>query len=160
MNAQPHSPTRGFSISGGRLAAMAGALLVTMSASTVRADVPDQAAGEFKGMYKVASSNDPIFPMGAQQEWFLDFGKGVTAEKSSGSVAISLRQNPNVKVRILAWQYFPKQGNILIGNPYSEGSRNAVAKGSWQMSGTTSGGVLFKRDNYRVVLHRADPGDY
>lgn len=159
MNAQPHSLVRSFSIFSGKLAALTSLLLVTTFASTSRADLPEQSASEFKGMYKIASSNDPIFPMDASQEWFLDFGKGVSMEKFSGSVAVSLRQNPNVRVRIMAWQYFPKQGNLIIGNPYSEGSSKAVAKGSWQMTGT-SGGVLFSRENYRVVLRRADPNDY
>ncbi len=127
--------------------------------SAAFADIPDRTASEFRGMYKVASSSDPIFPMESGQEWFLDFGTGIQSGKTSGSVAVSLRQNPHVKVRIMAWQYFPKQEQLLIGNPYSEGSRNAVAKGAWKMSGATKG-VLFERGGYKVVLHRADPSDY
>lgn len=138
-------------------AALFGALLIFTPLS--QADVPDGGSTEFRGMYKIASSSDPIFPMASGQEWFLDFGKGIQAGKLSGSVAVSLRQNPNVKVRIMAWQYFPKQSQLLIGNPYSEGSRNAVAKGSWTLSGAPNG-VQFERGNFRVVLHRADPGDY
>lgn len=160
MNAQPHSPIRVFSLFTSKLAVLMSSLLLMMSVSVSRADLPEQSASEFRGMYKIASSNDPIFPMDASQEWFLDFGKGVTLENFSGSVAVSLRQNPNVKVRIMAWQYFPKRGSLVIGNPYSEGSNKAVAKGSWQMTGTSSGGVLFSRENYRVVLRRADPNDY
>ncbi len=159
MTAQSLAPTFGLSSITSKVTAVVGAFLLVLTAASVRADIPDQPSGEFKGMYKVASSNDPIFPMDANQEWFLDFGKGVTMEKLGGSVAISLRQNPNVRVRILSWQYFPKQGNLVMGNPYSEGSRSAVAKGSWQMTGT-SGGVLFSRENYRVVLKRADRNDY
>ncbi|RYD19415.1 MAG: hypothetical protein EOP88_19080 [Verrucomicrobiaceae bacterium] len=122
--------------------------------------IPQGGSGEFRGMYKIASSSDPIFPMGSGEEWFLDFGKGIQpGSSSSGSVAVSLRRNPNVKVRIMAWQYFPKQAQILIGNPYSEGSRNAVAKGAWTMSGAKNG-VLFERGEFRVVLHRAEPADY
>lgn len=124
-----------------------------------RADIPEQASGEFRGMYKVASSTDPIFPIQAGKEWFLDFGTGISSGKFSGNVAVSLRQNPNVKVRIMAWQYFPKQGNIMIGNPYFEGSKNAVAKGNWQIR-PTSGGILFERGSYQVVLRPADPRDY
>ncbi|RYD62326.1 MAG: hypothetical protein EOP83_14900 [Verrucomicrobiaceae bacterium] len=124
-----------------------------------KADVPDSGNNEFRGMYKIASSSDPIFPMNSGQEWFLDFGQGIQAGKTSGSVAVSLRRNPNVKVRIMAWQYFPKQAQLLIGNTFSEGSRNAVAKGSWTMSGARNG-VLFEREGFRVVLHRADPADY
>ena len=141
-----------------KTAAMIGAFTL-ISTPLSQADVPDGKSGQFRGMYKIASSSDPIFPMNSGQEWFLDFGKGIQAGTTSGSVAVSLRRNPNVKVRIMAWQYFPKQAQILIGNPYSEGSRNAVAKGSWTMSGATNG-VLFEREGFRVVLHRADPSDY
>ncbi len=110
-------------------------------------------------MYKIVSSSDPIFPMQARQEWFLDFGKGISSGSFSGSVAVSLRQNPNVKVKIMAWQYFPKQGSLMIGNPYGNGSRNAVARGNWQLR-PTSAGIHFERDSYQMVLHRADPRDY
>lgn len=123
------------------------------------ADIPDSPSAEFCGMYKISASTDPIFPIQAGKEWFLDFGKGISTGKFSGNVAVSLRQNPNVKVRIMAWQYFPKQGNIMIGNPYSEGSKKAVAKGNWQMS-STSRGILFQRGSYQVVLRPADPRDY
>ena len=133
--------------------------ITLISTSTTRADVPDGGAGEFRGMYKIASSSDPMFPMASGQEWFLDFGNGIQPGKSSGSVAVSLRQNPHVKVRIMAWQYFPKQAQMLIGNTYSEGSRNAVARGVWTMSGARNG-VLFEREGFRLVLHRADPADY
>lgn len=146
-------------VSSFRSTALLGAFSLVISASSAMADVQDGGSGEFRGMYKIASSTDPIFPMDSGQEWFLDFGKGVQAGKTSGSVAVSLRRNPNVKVRIMAWQYFPKQSQILIGNPYSEGSRNAVAKGAWTMSGARNG-VLFEREGFRVVLHRADPADY
>lgn len=143
----------------GKATALVGAALFAISFQSAPADIPDRPSGEFQGMYKVASSNDPIFPMQAQQEWFLDFGKGISSGNFSGNVAVSLRQNPNVRVRILAWQLFPKQGTIVIGNPYSEGSRQAVAKGSWQIQ-AIGDGVIFQRANYQVVLHRAAPGDY
>ena len=143
----------------GNLIAFLSAALFAATLQFSQADIPDRASGEFSGMYKVASSNDPIFPMQAKQEWFLDFGKGITSGQFSGNVAVSLRQNPNVKVRIMAWQYFPKKGNIMIGNPYSEGSRQAVAKGNWQLRPIAEG-VIFQRGNYQVVLHRADPADY
>ncbi|RYD39068.1 MAG: hypothetical protein EOP85_16595 [Verrucomicrobiaceae bacterium] len=139
--------------------ALFGAVAAFAFAPVAHADIPDGSTGTLSGMYKIASSSDPIFPMEAGQEWFLDFGKGISAEKLSGSVAVSLRQNPNVKVRIMAWQYFPQQDKLVIGNTYSEGSRNAVARGIWTMSGAPRG-VLFERDTFRVVLHRADPADY
>lgn len=148
-------PTGRFSKSLGKFAAIA----VMFASAIAGADVIESAAGQFRGIYKVVASNDPIFPATATREYFLDFGKGVEAGKLSGSVAVSMRENPNVKVRILAWQYFPKQGSLVIGNPYSEGSRNAVAKGIWEMRGAENG-VIFKRANYQVVLRRADPNDY
>jgi hypothetical protein len=160
MKTQLHSSTGNlrFTISG-RLTAFTSAALVMLTLQLSPADIPDQASGEFRGMYKVSSSTDPVFPIQADKEWFLDFGKGISAGKFSGSVAVSLRQNPNVNVRIMAWQYFPKHGNIMIGNPYAEGSNKAVAKGNWQMT-PTSGGFLLQRGPYQFVIRRADPGDY
>jgi hypothetical protein len=142
------------------LSSFAAAVVLSMTLGSASADIPQSSSSEFRGMYKVAASNDPIFPMQANQEWFLDFGSGITQGKMSGSVAVSLRQNPHVKVRIMAWQYFPKQGVLVIGNPYSEGSKQAVAKGSWQMTATSSGGVSWDRGTYQVVLHRAERNDY
>jgi hypothetical protein len=123
------------------------------------ADLPQRSGGEFRGMYQILSSNDPVFPMNAKQEWFLDFGKGIQPGRSGGSVAVSLRQNPHVKVRIMAWQYLPENGRILLGNPFAEGARKAVARGAWELL-VRGDGVTFKRGNYQVVLHRADPADY
>jgi hypothetical protein len=145
---------------------MAGIVMPTVGFALASALVQPAAAeifssdrGEFRGMYKIAASSDPIFPMSSNQEWFLDFGSGISDGQLSGSVAVSLRQNPNVKVRILAWQYFPQQGSLLIGNPYSEGSDKAVAKGVWQFRSTSSG-VTFERGTYQIKLERAQPGDY
>ncbi|MEX1114347.1 MAG: hypothetical protein WEB53_03800 [Akkermansiaceae bacterium] len=97
--------------------------------------------------------------MSEKQEWFLDFGAGIKPGRSGGSVAVSLRQNPNVKVRIMAWQYFPKNGQIVLGNPFAEGARKAVARGAWDLR-VRGDGVIFKRGNYQVIMHRADPVDY
>jgi hypothetical protein len=143
----------------GKFTTITGVAAMSLVASLSHADIPDSSSGQFKGMYKIASSTDPIFPMNSNQEWFLDFGKGITAEAMSGKVAVSLRENPRVRVRVMVWQYFPKQGNIMLGNTYSEGSRQAVAKADWQLD-TTSKGVIFKRDGYQIVMHRADPADY
>ena len=145
-------------ISSGFVATCIAAFL-TISAPLTKADIPDRQPAEFAGMYKVVASNDPIFPMSQRHEWFLDFGTGIQRDKTSGSVAISLRENPNVSVRIMAWQYFPAESSMVIGNPYEDGSRNAVARGVWAM-GATKSGVIFQRGNYRVVLHPADPSDY
>ncbi len=135
------------------------AAFFTFGTQVSDADIPDRHSSGFAGMYKVAASNDPIFPMSQGQEWFLDFGTGIQQHKVSGNVAVSLRQNPNVSVRIMAWQFFPAEAALAIGNPYSEGSRNAVAKGVWAM-GATDNGVIFQRGNYQVVLHPAAPSDY
>ena len=138
--------------------ALVGAVLLCFTPS-VRADVPDASPASFGGIYKVTSSTDPIFPATAACEFFLDFGRGIQADRLNGSVAVSMRVNPSVKVRMFSWQYFPEQGKILIGNPYAEGSRKAVAMGAWKMTGI-SNGVVFERGNYQVVLQRAEPGDY
>jgi hypothetical protein len=134
-------------------------LAAAATVETASAEIPDVDRGEFRGMYKITASTDPIFPMTSNEEWFLDFGSGITAGKLSGSVAVSLRQNPNVKVRIMAWQYFPQQGSLIIGNQYAEGSDKAVAKGVWQFR-STSQGVIFERGTYQIMLERAKPGDY
>ena len=154
MNARIHAPQANC----GRVAFMSACFFI-FSLSPTPADIPDRTSGTLKGMYQVTSSTDPIFPLRENQEWFLDFGQGIRPQISSGSVAVSLRQNPNVRVRIMAWQYFPGQGSIALGNPYAAGSRQAVAKGIWKMT-AISGGFLFQRDNYQVILRPADPRDY
>jgi hypothetical protein len=110
-------------------------------------------------MYEVISSTDPIFPMREQRTWFLDFGKGTSSGDHSGTVAISLRQNPNVKSRIMVWQYFPEKGALLIGNQFERGSRKAVAKGVWSV-GADENHVVMKRNSASVVLRKANPSDY
>lgn len=150
-----HSASRAM----GTLYAIAGAVLLCFPAAPLRADVPDASPARFRGMYKVTASNDPIFPASKTREYFLDFGRGIQGGKLSGSVAVSVRMNPNVKVRILSWEYFPDRGMLLIGNPFAHGSRNAVAIGAWEIRGF-SNGIVFRRGNQKVVLTRADPNDY
>lgn len=141
------------------VATLIGAATLAMSA-TALADIPDAPrSNQFGGIYKVFSSTDPLFPATPTREYFLDFGKGIQMHKFSGNVAVSERRNPKVRVRIMAWQYFPDQGRIVLGNPFAEGSRNAVAKGTWRMRGV-SNGFLFERGNYQIVLQTADPKDY
>jgi hypothetical protein len=154
MNARIHAPLA----NGGRVAFLSTCFFI-LSLLFSPADIPARTSGEFKGMYQVIASTDPIFPLRENQEWFLDFGQGIRPEVSSGSVAVSLRQNPNVRIRIMAWQYFPRQESIVIGNPYAAGSSKAVAKGVWKMS-AISGGFLFKRGSYQVTLSPAAPHDY
>lgn len=140
------------------LAVVAG-VSVFMETGAVASDVPSVSASAFAGMYKVAASSDPMFPITETREYFLDFGKGVQPGKLSGSVAVSMRQNPRVQVRIMAWQYFPNGGTLVIGNPYAEGSRNAVVRAMWSMRGADKG-VELNRLGYQLVLQRAEPGDY
>src|SRR5687768_4557243 len=103
MNAPTHAP-----LANGSRGALMSAAIFILTLSFTHADVPDRAGGQFRGMYQVTASTDPIFPLRENQQWFLDFGQGIRSRVSSGSVAVSLRQNPNVRVRILAWQYFPE----------------------------------------------------
>jgi len=139
--------------------------LMMMVLQSVRADIPDRerpsATGspELAGMYKVAASTDPFFPERHNVEWFLDFGKGTIDQKTSGKVAVSLRQNPNVKVRIMVWQVFPQNSSLLLGNQTAEGSKQAVALADWKIRSHPKG-VILQRGSYQVVLHRADPADY
>jgi len=132
------------------------------SAVALPADIPSPpSTGNVRidGIYKVVSSSDPLFQVTGSREYFLDFGRGLWRSQCSGSVAISLRQNPSVKVRIMAWEYFPARQCLLIGNPFAEGSRKAVAIGVWRVRGY-SGGLVWERGNHQVVLRRPDSGDY
>lgn len=130
--------------------------LMGMMDVSARETIPAETSGRLAGFYKVVASNDSQFPVTQQREYFLDFGKGIQADRLSGSVAVSLRENPRVRVRIMAWQYFPKNATLAIGNPFAEGSRKAVAAGVWKLRTSTKGAVL-QRERYQVVLHRADP---
>lgn len=131
---------------------------IISEAMSARADTPDATSARFGGFYKVTSSTDPTIPAAGEREYFFDFGRGIQAGKLSGSVAISVRHNPHVQIRMFAWQYFPESGKMVIGNPYAEGSRKAVALGAWQMKGLADG-VLFERGGYQIVLQRAAKGD-
>ncbi|MFD2256715.1 hypothetical protein ACFSSA_08510 [Luteolibacter algae] len=135
------------------------AVISALAFQLAHADIPDRPATHLGGMYKVASSSDPLFPMNGQQEWFLDFGKGMSDGSTSGKVAVSLRQNPKVSIRIMVWQYFPEQGALLIGNQTEEGSRQAVARAVWSLA-NDSGKVVLLRDNSALVLNQADQSDY
>jgi len=137
------------------------ALLLVAFALPSRADIPDRGRStlSLNGMYKVAASNDPFFPVAAGREWFMDFNSGITGEKASGKVAVSLRQNPNVKVRIMVWQVFPGTNELFLGNQFSEGSRQAVSVAQWRARNAGSSLVL-ERHGYQIVLNRADAGDY
>lgn len=124
-------------------------------ARATEAAVPES-KGRLAGFYKVVASNDPQFPVSPKREYFLDFGKGIQADRLSGSVAISQRENPVVRIPIVAWQYFPKNGSLAIGHPFAEGSCRAVAAGVWQLRASPGSAVL-RRDRYQIVLRRADP---
>ena len=134
---------------------------VFLAATTLssNADVPDSKRTRFSGMFKVTTSSDSLFPMVNNNEWFLDFGDGVHDGIQSGKVAVSLRKNPNVSVRIMVWQYFPDTSTMVIGNQFEGGSAGAVVKAAWTI-GSGSGGVVFVRDGAGMVLNRAAPGDY
>ncbi len=144
----------------GRSAALAlTAAAMTFAIPTAHADIPDRAVSGLSGIYKVGASNDPLFPTGQGREWFLDFGSGLTATTSSGTVVVSLRQNPNVSVRPLVWQFQPQESTLIIGNQYEAGSRQAVAKGVWKVS-ESNGGLVLDRGGVRFILNRPEPGDY
>jgi hypothetical protein len=115
---------------------------------------PAPAAKRLQGIYQIVSSSDPIFPTQDQQEWFLDFGQGPDDGKNlSGTVAVSLRRNPHVRVKIMVWQYFPKEESLVIGSPYHEKSRQAVAAGTWQVQ-PGQAELRLQRDGCRIILRR------
>lgn len=137
-------------------------LALVFSFQTSRADIPDRDRSpllSLAGIYKVAASNDPFFPVAAGREWFMDFNSGITSEKSSGKVAVSLRQNPSVKVRIMVWQVFPGTGQLYLGNQFSEGSKKAVSVADWRAR-NVGDSVVLERHGYQIVLNRANPADY
>lgn len=138
------------------------ALAVASSTPTLLAvdlpDAPSMRSTGLGGYYKIAASNDPLFPGGDGREWFFDFGDGVRNGRSSGTVAVSVRQNPNVRVRLLVWQVFPENGTLVIGNQTEEGSKRAVALARWTI-GRTATGVSLQRGGYQVSLQRASAGD-
>ncbi|MFT3991923.1 MAG: hypothetical protein QM680_10990 [Luteolibacter sp.] len=109
------------------------------------------------GYYKIVQSSDPIFPQAANQEWFLDFGQAIERGKTHGTVAVSLRENPRVQVKLLVWQLYPETGTLVIGSN-EENSRRAVAIGSWRVESGNSG-IVLHRDQYHVSLSRAQATD-
>jgi hypothetical protein len=125
-------------------------------------DLPDPAPSArstgLGGYYKVSFSSDPIFPATGGQEWFLDFGEGVRHGRSSGTVAVSSRQNPHVRVHLLVWQVFPESGTLVIGKQTDEGSRRAVALANWKL-GRTADGLSLQRGGFQVSLRRAQAGE-
>ncbi len=135
------------------------ALLAVATTGASFADIPDRPAVALSGMYRIEASSDPLFPMGSSQEWFLDFGTGTMDGQNSGKVAVSLRKNPNVSVRIMVWQYFPGDNVLMIGNQTGEGSARALARGGWTVSGNSTG-ISLVRENSMIVMKRAGPADY
>jgi hypothetical protein len=137
----------------------------TLSLTIAGADIPDRdrpsrAPAALSGMYQVVSSSDPLFPMDdSRKEWFLDFSEGTRSGKTSGRLAVSLRENPRVQVRILVWQIFPREGTLTIGNAMADGGRGAVALAQWNVTATNHG-IALERDGLRIVLRRAQPADF
>lgn len=139
------------------LATVIASLLLMVQVSS--ADIPDRHSSHLSGMYEVARSSDPAFPLAQGREWFLDFGEGTTTGNLSGTVAISLRENPNVKVRIMVWQYFPDRQILVIGNQTAQGASAAVSRAIWSVQPESSGFHL-SRENHYVLIQPANPSDY
>lgn len=141
----------------GKLSALMGLMIFAAATPAARADIPDRAqpkASGLSGYYKVASSTDPFFSM-EDREWFLDFG---SQGKTAGNVAVSLRQNPVVRVRRLVWQFYPQTSTLTLGAQTEEGSKQAVAVANWQVR-PSPGGVILERANYQIFLTRALASD-
>lgn len=134
------------------------AVVALMAATPIlRADIPDQPSGpraSVSGYFKVVASSDPLFAMQADREWFMDFGKGEQAGRQSGSLAVSLRQNPNVRVRMLVWQLYSDSSTLVVGNQTEEGSRKAVMLANWKVY-PNSTGLILQRGDYQIALRRA-----
>jgi|GEM_PF-6600054 len=110
-----------------------------------------------QGLYRVGSSTDPAFPLEGGQEWFLDFGRG--GGKSSGSLALTLRQNPNLRVRLLVWQFFPDSATLRIGRQSAKPSQQAVLPTDWQLVPSAAGSLLLRRGGFQFMLLPASPSD-
>ncbi|WP_411827680.1 hypothetical protein [Luteolibacter sp. AS25] len=141
------------------LSSILAVILFTVFAASASADIPDRNRVQLDGMYKVESSTDPIFPMAPRAEWFLDFGNSMQQGETSGKVAISLRENPDVKVKILVWQYYPDRNVLVIGTPAADGSGRAVPRGIWTVTANSSQLGLYRED-VSVVMNQAGPNDY
>ncbi|MFD0892474.1 hypothetical protein KBB96_13695 [Luteolibacter ambystomatis] len=147
-------------LAGKVVAWMAGTALMA-AAPALRADIPDKASGpraSVSGYFKVISSSDPLFAMQADREWFMDFGGGEQAGRHSGSLAVSLRQNPNVRVRLLVWQLYSDSSTLVIGNQTGEGSRKAVMLANWKVY-PNSTGLILQRGDYQIALRRANASE-
>ncbi len=139
---------------GARLIA-AAAVLATAPAAT--ADLP--AAGPaaavqhaaFCGTYKISSSNDPAFPGIDHQEWFLDFGRRAPT-RPSGTVAVTARQNPHLKLRLRVWQFSPDTGMLRLGTQAAQASQHLVAAATWQVTTAAAGSLLLRRGDYHALL--------
>ncbi|MDP4624227.1 MAG: hypothetical protein NWT08_03705 [Akkermansiaceae bacterium] len=138
-------------------ATVIASLLLMVQVST--ADIPDRHSSHLSGMYEVSQSSDPAFPLGQGREWFLDFGEGTTTGNLSGTVAVSLRENPNVKVRIMVWQYYPDRRILVIGNQTAQGAPAAVASAIWSVQSQSSD-LHLARNNQTIVLQPASRNDY
>lgn len=110
------------------------------------------------GYYKIVRSSDPMFPSDANKEYFLDFGHAIERGRTSGTVAVSLRENPRVQVKLLVWQLFPETSTLVIGAPEDENSRQAVALASWKVR-TGAAGMILHRDQFQIALQRAQSTD-
>lgn len=141
------------------LAAPVATLVIAFTTSQLKADIPDRPVTDLQGIYKVAASNDPLFPVNRGKEWFLDFGSGLTSTTSSGPLTVSMRRNPDVSVRMMVWQFSRDQSALMIGNQFARGSRQAVAKGVWKVS-QTSDGMVLNRNGRQLILFRPEPGEY
>lgn len=127
------------------------------------AGVPDQRAQSMpviSGVYQIVDGNDPLFPQEPGTEWFFDFGQGMAHGAFHGSVSVSVRQNPSVRVRIMVWQADPGQRRLLLGNTTTEvTSSRAVARADWRVS-QRSNRIFLERGDHWLVLQRPAPGVY
>lgn len=140
------------------------ALGLSGAGTSALADIPDRerrgpVSIQMSGIYKVASSNDPLMPMAEGVEWFMDFGRGSLEGRSSGTVSVSLRRNPRVQVRIMVWQLDERNSRLLLGNSVEGNPNQAVARADWTVVQESNHTVL-SRGGHQLVLRRPAPGEY
>lgn len=102
------------------------------------------------GLYRIRSSTDPAFPLDNNQDWFFDFAHG--ADSSSGTLALTLRQNPNLRVRLLVWQFFPDSATLRLGRASARSSHEAITAATWQLARGAAGSLLLRRGAFQITL--------
>ncbi|MEP2777691.1 MAG: hypothetical protein ABJQ29_09275 [Luteolibacter sp.] len=120
-------------------------------AQVTSANIPVRSDGYISGTYQISKSSDPVFPIVEGREWFLDFGDGNATGNRSGEVAVSLHENPEVKTRLMTWEYFSDQDILIIREPSDETTTDIPAQTIWTVHSPASD-LYLTRNNRTLIL--------